>query len=255
VKRIFIIALFTGILLLAACQPAPVVDEEIPAAGDPASLETDSPTEVVPTEATVQIPTPEDADTNAPVEAPLNNRPTGDAVDEIISALLALGDQSSFRVDSTITYSDSVEAFQFEVVPPDRMRLIDDGFEMILVEDDLYIYDEGEWMQMPGNMGLYRGMMMMLLQEQAEELRSSMTGARFLGEEMLDGENTRVYEFEGNDENFEAAGVIKLWVGTEDGLLRRVETMEIDPDDEDSGQVVNIYRDYNTSISIEPPVQ
>jgi outer membrane lipoprotein-sorting protein len=82
-----------------------------------------------------------------------------------------------------------------------------------------------------------------------------MTGARFLGEEMLDGENTRVYEFEGTDENFDAAGVIKLWVGAEDGLLRRIETMETDPEDGDSGQVVNIYRDYNTPITIEPPVQ
>jgi outer membrane lipoprotein-sorting protein len=253
-KPIFFVFVI-GIMLLSACQPTPTVDEELPAAGDPASLETASPTEVMPTEATVELATPEEADTGAPIEAPSNNRPTGDAVDEIISALLALGDQSSFRMDSTITYSDSVETFQFEVVPPDRMRLIDDDFEMILVEDALYIYDDGEWFQMPGNMGLYRGMMMILLEEQAEEFRSSMTGARFLGEEMLDGENTRVYEFEGTDENFEAAGVIKLWVGADDGLLRRIETMETDPEDGDSGQVVNIYRDYNTPITIEPPVQ
>jgi hypothetical protein len=248
VNRLLLIIFLFGALLLAACQPEPAVNF-------PASEETVAPTQPIPAEATVApsptvAPEPEVEFTQ---ESPSNNRPTGDAADEIIAALLALGDQDSFRVESTFTGMDGTETSVFEVVPPDRLRMTNEEFELLVIGNDIHVYMDGEWFQAPGLADFYRNMIFMIIDEQADELRQGITEARFLGEEMLEGENTRAYYYEVYDEEFETLGEVRLWVATSDGLPRKLETISLDPDEEDSGNLTNIYKDYNTPIRIEPP--
>jgi hypothetical protein len=253
VKRIFIIALLTGILLLAACQPAPAAEPPavMPPAAPEADVETQSPAEPAPADTPALTPTtalsePESAP--APASSPLLSTPA----EEIIAALLALREQKSFRVESTITYDDFSDYTEMHVVPPDRIRLIAEDYEMILIEDRMYILDGDEWLEMPGMLGTINNLLLMFTQEEVQELREGMVRAEYLGEEMLDGERTRVYLYGSEDEEMGVYGEVMLWIAISDGLLRKIETIPLVGEEED-GMLVNLYKDYNLPLNIEPP--
>jgi hypothetical protein len=252
--KLFLSVLLLGALLLTSCQSIPAPEPNVETAPTP-SIQA---VEVEPTEAVVTPePTqgsPEAEDSNEAAAPVGGSAIQGSAIDDILSALLKLRDQQSFRVETTLTYDDYTETSLVEIVNPDRMRLISEDFEMIIIGDTMYVYDEGQWLEFPRMVENMDNLLLMVTDEDVEELRGGILDAQYVGEEMLDGERTRVYQFSVYDEEFDTYGEVKMWIAASDGLPRRVESIPTGEEELlDDGYMVNVYKDFNTQISIEPP--
>jgi hypothetical protein len=193
----------------------------MPPAVAEADVEAQSPAEPAPADTPAYTPTPVWSESES-APAPASSRLLNNPAEEIIAAMPALREQKSFRVESTITYDDYSEYTEMHVVPPDRIRMISDDYEMILIEDKMYILDGNEWLEMPGMLGTINNLLLMIAQEEVQELSEGMVRAEYLGEEVLDGVRTRVNLYGSGDEELGAYGEVKLWIAISDGLLRKM---------------------------------
>jgi hypothetical protein len=171
--KLFLSVLLLGALLLTSCQSIPAPEPNVETAPTP-SIQA---VEVEPTEAVVTPePTqgsPEAEDSNEAAAPVGGSAIQGSAIDDILSALLKLRDQQSFRVETTLTYDDYTETSLVEIVNPDRMRLISEDFEMIIIGDTMYVYDEGQWLEFPRMVENMDNLLLMVTDEDVEELREA----------------------------------------------------------------------------------
>ncbi len=260
------------LFLLASCQSQPAVNDPQPAATEaPAEVvvtgpnETEPPAaELVPTEAVVTeaVATEAAAVEPAPTQQPeveaadsASNQPPrdGDVLDEIIAAMQTVFDVESFRVDQTVISPDMTTEQQIEVVMPDRYHMVSTDMELIEIGDQAYILVDGEWMQWRGMADMVISTFMMFTNEDdGDVFRTYAADAEFLGTEDLEGEQVRAYQYRINDDEG-ASSLVKLWIAESDGLPRRMEIDITGASPEDDAQIINVYKDYNAEITIEPP--
>ena len=255
------------LFLLAACQAQPAVSNPQPAeSGAPAEVVVTGPTSTEPaadepmqTEtAAVEPAVTEPAPTQQPGDEPAvsGSSPSSqdnDVLDEIIAAMQTVFDVKSFRVDQTVISPDMTTEMQVEVVMPDRYRMVSTDMELIEIGDEAYILVDGEWMQWRGMADMVISTFMMFTNEDdGDVFRTYAADAEFLGTENLEGEQVRTYQYRINDDEG-ASSLVKLWIAESDGLPRRMEIDITGASPEDNAQIINVYKDYNAEITIEPP--
>jgi hypothetical protein len=266
-KQIFLFTLLVGVSLLAACQPnssnsiPSTSDDNMPGqAATPQAEATVTQVFVPQTGAATATSLPDAAQSGDAARSD-NAAQSGDAagsadpIEDISAALLALSDQQSFRVEQTITSPDGDMVSQIEILPPDRFHMLSQDLEMIVIEQNAYVKVDEGWMSYPGSADAILGFFIFLKNEEdAEVFRGAISNASYLGEENLDGEATRVYQYEVMDPEESASGKVKIWVASSDGLPRRQEVDITETEDpQGSARIVNIYKDFNVPLTIEPP--
>lgn len=219
--------------------------------------------------------------TSSPVagdKTPTSNSKGGDTSTAPKSGLLASGDpqavitnarqvlksQRAYRVRSTSVTSiggGQTTTSVSEFVAPDRMHNIEEGRESINIGNIMYVRTNGEWQNLGTRMSDMQAKMKDQVQQMSETEKADATKGltanyKSLGDEILDGVPTAVYEMHSEfDTKVEGVGSIvmitKFWIGKADGLFRKEET-----DGEEAGtkiKTTKIY-EYDPNISIEAPM-
>jgi hypothetical protein len=149
-----------------------------------------------------------------------------------------------------------------EFVAPDRRHNIDGGREVITIGKIMYVRKDGEWKNLGTQMSDMADKMKDRLQqlspeEQAEATKGLSVGDyKSLGDEVLDGVPTGVYEMRSKFDTKQAGlptveMVTKYWIAKSDGLFRKEES-----DGEEAGMKVKTTKtyEYDPSIKIEAPI-
>lgn len=254
------------IFLLASCQGGSST-QVTPLSGDgvPQAEATDVPpaTDVPATAEPVatEVPTvaPSEAITEAPTEAaPFGAAASGEPVDAVIGAMRKLTEQSAFRVEQTINSpTDGTMVMNMDIIPPSRYRMSSQDFGLMIIDGVTYMQaSEDQWIQ-TGNLGEnFVGVFTWInSEEEANSFRELVTNVEFVGEEALDGETTRRYQYDLDDSVENTYLRNNLWVGT-DGLPRKLEVVisATVAGQSDQGSVTNVYKDFGSpDIVIEPP--
>jgi hypothetical protein len=189
---------------------------------------------------------------------------SGDPQTVVTNSMVLLGTQPAYRVRSTSVVSvggGHTTTSVREFVAPDRTHNIGDGHEVIMIGKIMYIKKNGEWQ----NLGTQMSDMAEKMKQQAQQLspaeRAEATKGvtadyKSLGDEILDGTPTAVYEMRGGlDPKVEGVGsiamVTKYWIAKSDGLVRKKET-----DGQEAGMTVKTTStyEYDPAIRIEAPI-
>lgn len=220
--------------------------------------------------------------TNSPVagdKTPTSNSKAGDTSSTAQPALSASGDpqtvvtnasqllksQKAYRVRSTAVVSiggGQPTTSISEFVAPDRTHNIGDGQESIVIGKVMYVKkDGGEWQNLGTQMSDMQEKMKEQVQkmsatEKADATKGLTADYKSLGDEMLDGIPTAVYEMHSEfDTKVQGVGSIvtitKFWIGKSDGLLHKEES-----NGEEAGMKVKTTRiyEYDSNITIEAPM-
>ena len=187
----------------------------------------------------------------------------GDPQLVIANARQLLKGQKAYRVRSTSVTSmggQPMTGLQ-EFVAPDRMHNVGDGREIIVIGKTMYVKRGDEWRNMGTQMSdmaekMKEGVQNMSAEERAQATKGLTADYKSLGDEILDGTPTAVYEMHSQmDTHVEGVGpittVTKFWIGKADGLLRKEES-----DGDEAGMKVKMTRiyEYDPDIRIEAPV-
>ena len=200
-------SLLLCILLLAvlvACNQTPAESDVIPAATEPKSPPTapsDTPITVSPVEPGSQSP--------EEIQAVL------------VNALMALNERPN-RMDVSTLLVDGGETRTnlIEFVPPDRKRIVSEqeGIEYIIVDNVVYARTEtsGDWQQT----ALPASTFMQESDVTEESVASTISDAKFLRTDTLDGKPVNVYSYHSSagTSEVEVENQIELWIGVQDGL-------------------------------------
>ena len=189
---------------------------------------------------------------------------SGDPQAVVTNARQLLNSQQAYRVRSTSVVSigggqtrNSVREF----VAPDRTHNIEDGREVITIGNIMYVKKDGEWQNLGTRMSDMQEKMKDQVQkmsaaEKAEATKGLTADYKSLGDEMLDGIPTAVYEMHSQmDTKVQGVGSIvmitKFWIGKSDGLFHKEES-----NGEEAGMKVKTTRtyEYDPSIKIEAPI-
>lgn len=265
-KKVFLFAVGL-VLLLTACQGGPTVQvTPPPGETEPATQAVEEATSapVAPATATdvpEQTATSEPSTpTIAPTEAAAapSGFASGEPVDAVIAAFRKLTEQSAFRVEQTINSpTDGTMVMNMDIIPPFRYRMTSEGFGLMIIDGVTYMQaSEDQWVQ-TGNMGdnFVSIFTWINSESEAEEFRKLVTNAEFVGEEALDGETTRRYQYDLIEPSENTYLRNHLWVGA-DGLPRKLEVLISTSvaGETDQGSVINVYKDFGSpDIVIEPP--
>lgn len=253
-KSLLITRLLALIVFLAGCQSNPPTQ----VSGLPTVASTEAPTQAASATAT-DMPTATDVPTAtsvAPVEVDATVVPTDteeperDALEEIVSILLAMNDQDSFRVEQVVNSPEGTTIQYVDVILPDQYHMTNPDMEMIIIENSAWVKTEEGWFAAPGDgETIVKSFTFITDEDEANEFRDTVTSAGYHGEDTLNGEPVYVYTF----------GLFKdgttsdqsLWVAISDGLPRRME-MNIYGE---GGQVLvtNSFYDYNEQLVIPVP--
>lgn len=266
----FLISLFTLTMLLAACGGSPAAPTAAPAAtkavaaappiaATAAPVATKAPA-VAPTSAVAAtaIPTATKAPaaptaTSAPAAAPA---PSGNAKDAIIAALQAMLKAGPYRTKTTIVSDSGTINMTGELIPPDKLRttMKTAGFESetIVIGDKGWIKRDGKWATSPvaGKVILDAAFAV----QTAEQIGATISDAKALGTETVNGEQTRVYTYTSTTDLGEAGKVVsavKLWVSVKSGRPIKQEVAG-----EASGVKSNTVQtiEYDSAITIAAPM-
>jgi hypothetical protein len=267
-KRISLNWLLLFFLLAAlpalACSTITGSDED--EAGD-VVVETTEVAEAEPVEAPTQEveapPTeaPETAPTEEPTAAPAEESSGGgDSLADIFSAQRSGLEVDALRIhmiavdSATGDTSETTLAF----VKPDRFSMSSPEFEMIVIGETTYIKDEsGAWTEAPFGMGEMFGETMNAFTDEdtvnqlIEDLQVGISALESLGEETINGHQTKVYQYSATNAFDSSAVFTTVWIGVDDGLLYR-QAMEVESGD-DQGSMTFEY-EYGEDVSIEAPI-
>jgi hypothetical protein len=182
----------------------------------------------------------------------------GDPRESIISAL-----RSGLEVDAMRLHivtedmgsglvSDVILAF----VRPDRYQLKSDDIEFVVVDDTTYLRGpDGNWTTLPGaemtstveaTLDAFAGAA--VIESRQDSL--SQSDVNFEGKETINGVDTLVYSFGEGLPGVGISGLIKMWIGEDDGLLYRQE-VESKIGDQESRILMEF--EYGAAVTIEPP--
>jgi hypothetical protein len=190
---------------------------------------------------------------------------SGDPQAVVTNAGQLLTSQKAYRVRSTSVVSiggGQTTTSVREFVAPDRTHNIGDGRETIVIGKIMYVKkDGGEWQNLGSQMSDMQEKMKEQVQkmsatEKADATKGLTVNYKSLGDEMLDGMPTAVYEMHSEfDTKVQGAGSIvtitKFWIGKSDGLFHKEES-----NGEEAGMKVKtteIY-EYDPNITIEAPI-
>ncbi len=189
---------------------------------------------------------------------------SGDPQAVVTNARQSLTSQQAYRVRSTSVVSiggGQTRTSVREFVAPDRMHNIEDGQEIIVIGKTMYVKKDGEWQNLGTQMSDMAEKMKQRVQqlspaEKAEATNGLTADYKSLGDEMLDGIPTAVYEMHGGfDTKVQGVGSIvtitKFWIGKSDGLFHKEES-----NGEEAGMKVKTTRtyEYDPGITIEAPI-
>src|ERR1700682_272320 len=189
---------------------------------------------------------------------------SGDPQAVVTNAMLSLRTQQAYRVRSTSVVSiggGQTTTSVREFVAPDRTPNIENGREVIIIGKIMYVKKGAEWQ----NLGTQMSDMQEKMKDQVQNMSATQkAGAtkgltadyKSLGDEMLDGIPTAVYEMHSQlDTKVEGVGSIvtitKFWIGKSDGLFHKEES-----NGEEAGMKVKTTKsyEYDPSIKIEAPI-
>ena len=191
--------------------------------------------------------------TSAPAAAPV---PSGSAKDAIIAATQATLKAGPFRTKSTIVSDSGTINMTGELIPPDKlhttMKAADFEMENIIIGDKAWIKQDGKWAvsPVPGKVALESAFQALT----AEQLDLTISDAKALGTEAVNGEQARVYTYTSTTDLGESGKVIsavKLWVSAKSGLPIKQEIAG-----EAGGVKSNTVQtiEYDPTISVVPPM-
>ena len=183
-------------------------------------------------------------------------------------ALETTATAKSFRAHVVMTgLAGAAIKSDMEYAAPNRARMVasvvdtkDDSeilrFEAIMIGKDYYVNEDGKWSKPAKDVPDVAT----FSDPQKVEAMFRQTGAAepkfsLVGPETINGSDT--VEFEDPSFNFDGhRGALRVWIGTNDNLVRKVE-VEIQGnlgDGSDKHTIAITYRDYNANIKIEPPM-
>lgn len=221
-----LISLFVLTLLLAACG-SPATPTAAPAATKaPAAVPTAAPVATTapaatPIPAATKAPaaTAAPTATSAPAAAPA---PSGSAKDAVVAAMLAQLKAGPYRTKTTIVSDSGTINMTGELIPPDKLHttMKTAGFESetLVIGDKGWIKRDGKWATSPvAGKTLLESAFPALT---AEKLAATISDAKALGTETVNGEQARVYTYTSTTDLGEAGKVVsavKLWVSVKSG--------------------------------------
>lgn len=184
--------------------------------------------------------------------------------DEAISTI-AEAYRSGLAVDSvriamtnTVLDSDQTDTIIIEFIRPDRFHMVSNDLEIVIIEETTYIKGEdGVWLESPFGMNeMVEPFLDSFLDESTvDDIVTEMendTGAyQYLGEESLNGTQTRVFEFVTPSLISDAPDRVTVWIGSEDGRIYR---QEVESDAPEGRILVILEYAYDSDVVIEPPI-
>jgi hypothetical protein len=260
-----LVSLFLLTVLLAACGGGKAVPAAAPA---PTTAPVAAPT-VAPVASAAATPVPTagkavgaatfvpatavPAATSAPAAAPA---PSGSAKEAIIAAMQATLKAGPYHTKSTITSDNGTITMTGDLIPPDKlhttMKATDFEMENIIIGDQGWIKQNGKWTESPmsGKVALQSAFLALT----AEQLGLTISDAKAVGTESVNGEQARVYTFTSTTDLGESGKVIsavKLWVNARSGLPVQQEIAG-----EAGGVKSNTVQtiEYDPTISVVPPM-
>ena len=260
-----LVSLFALTLLLSACGGSPAAPTAAPIATTaPAASPTVAPAAPVaatpipaatkaPVAATAVPPTAAPTATSAPAVAPA---PSGNAKDAIIAALQATLKAGPYRTKSTIVSDSGTINMTGEMIPPDKlhttMKATDFEMENIIIGDKGWIKQGGKWAVSPmsGKAALESAFQNLT----AEQLGITVSDAKAVGTEAVNGEQARVYTYTSTTDvggSGKIISAVKLWVSVKSGLPIKQEIAG-----EAGGVKSNTVQtiEYDPTISVVPPM-
>ncbi len=270
-KRL-LVSLFLLTLLLAACGGSPAAPTAAPiatkapvaaptTAAAPPTVAPAAPVAATAVPAATQAPvaatalpsTAVPAATSVPAAAPV---PSGSAKDAIIAAMQATVKAGPYRTKSTIVSDNGTINMIGELIPPDKlhttMKAADFEMENVIIGDQGWIKQNGEWTVSP--MSSKTMLESAFLALTAEQLDLTISDAKAVGNETVNGEPARVYTFTSTTDLGESGKVlsaVKLWVSVKSGLPVKQEIAG-----EAGGVKSNTVQtiEYDPTISVVPPM-
>jgi hypothetical protein len=202
-------------------------------------------------------------DTPSPAKAAL--LASGDPQAVVINAMMSMRTQQAYRIRSTAVMAGAGgqgTTSVMEFVAPDRTHNIDGGREVITIGKIMYVKEDGEWKNLGTQMSdttdkMKERIQQLTPEEKAEATKGLSVGDyKSLGDELLDGVPTAVYEMRSKFDTKQAGlptveMVTKYWIAKSDGLFRKQESTG-----EEAGMKVKTTEtyEYDPSIKIEAPI-
>lgn len=164
----------------------------------------------------------------------------------------------SYRVHTTTLSRGKTHTRTIEFVAPNRMHIIDERMEMIVVPEGTYEkLADGKWQKSPIDMSA------LIAKARTPEFANSVlknTQVRLIGSDTLDGEAMTVYEVIYTSPDLKSTS--RVWISKSDHLPYKSETegetKEVKMMDKTIGgksKTTSIYTDYNAPIGIAAPIQ
>jgi len=188
-----------------------------------------------------------------PAERAAANAP--DASADLAKAWRALAAVKSFRTLMTTTGGGGAAAqveTRTEAALPDRFHVFNADYELIIIGTEVYRrLPGGSWQKSPTGLAVTSLTDPKKLEEYLKSAKVTLVGS-----EMLDGAPVRVYQaaaplspartsVHDDPDPFD----MKIWVGTSDGLPRRLEGTVLST----RSKTAVVYYDYNAKIAVKKP--
>jgi outer membrane lipoprotein-sorting protein len=158
--------------------------------------------------------------------------PVAQSTEPISKAQQALLEVDSFRISTTITETGgTIMTATLEFVLPDRAHILTDASEIIVIgTTGVWMREPGsQWQNLPGGSVVGEAFMGMIDPAEVNTALQSIDpgSVQSLGTETLNGKTMNVYQYSTTDVSGSEglAGSTKIWVGADDGLPYRTETM------------------------------
>ena len=190
---------------------------------------------------TGEINTSANAATNS-APATIREDPAGD-IEAMADRFLA---ERSFRARMRGTGDKDVKT-DLEFVAPDRFRIkTGPGLETIVIGKDVYLSMGNSFEKLPGAMD---SSIPDLRATFNKEGRKWFSDVRFVGEEMVSGKPSLVYEYKNKGEGNLGENDSKIWVAKDDGLPLKIESRYKNG----NLKTMTIEYEYDPNIKIEVP--
>jgi hypothetical protein len=201
-------------------------------------------------------------DTSSPAQAAL--LAGGDPQAVVTNAMMSMRTQQAYRIRSTVMAAAGGQGTTSvrEFVAPDRTHNIDGSREVITIGKIMYVKENGEWKNLGTQMSDMTDKMRDRIQQLSPEEKAEATKGlsvgdyKSLGDELLDGVPTAVYEMHSQfDTKVAGVGsiemVTKYWIAKSDGLFRKQES-----NGSEAGMKIKTTKtyEYDPGIKIEAPI-
>lgn len=215
-------------------------------------------------DSTASSPT-EDSIAGAQAQDSSNGPNSSASTDEEALAIIAEAFRTGLAIDSvriamtnTFLDTDQTDSVIIEFIRPDRFHMVSNDMELIIIEDKTYINSgDGTWIESPVGMNEIITPMLdsfldeTVVEEMVTDLENDAGTYQYLGEESLDGIQTRVYEFTSPPTVSDTPDRVTIWIGVNDGRIYR---QEIESSETEGGILAVLEYRYDEDVVIEAPI-